>query len=97
MRRSRSSLFKSYSKRILILCEGETEVKNASSPLEAFWHFIFLDFRNGKLSDLSFEFEFLFYRRTETTGNELSVSSKCCLHCTNCTIFYSVYLDVNKH
>lgn len=35
-------------------------------PLEAFWHFIFLDFRNGKFSDLSFEFEFLFYRRTVT-------------------------------
>lgn len=35
-------------------------------PLEAFWHFIFLDFRNGKLSDLSFEFEFLFYRRMVT-------------------------------
>ncbi len=27
MRRSRSSQFKSYSKRVLILCEGETEVK----------------------------------------------------------------------
>lgn len=35
-------------------------------PLEAFWHFIFLYFRNGKLSDLSFEFEFWFYRRTVT-------------------------------
>lgn len=35
-------------------------------PLEAFWHLIFLDFRNGKLSDLSFEFEFLFFRRMVT-------------------------------
>jgi len=42
-------------------------------PLEAFWHFIFLDFWNGKLSDLSFEFEFFFFRRTSVSSKKFLV------------------------
>lgn len=49
----------------LMIGRGDRSLKWLFS-LEAFWHFIFLDFLNGKLSDLSFEFEFLFYRRMVT-------------------------------